>query len=323
MLSQLEAAGVPVFYIQGNHEYDRHAPWLSVHPWPRHIHQTTTDIAGAQVYGLDWLPKGDVQVGLKAIPAGTDILITHQVWKDFMGTIGRTECELSDVHNVQTVLAGDFHVTKVATGVNANGQPIKMLSPGSTAMQDISESPDKFFFVIGRDAAEFVFVPVELKARTLLRYEVKTTEELDELCAGKLAEDISAAIETATRQCLPDEIKKPLVRIKFNKQLPDAYLRMLTAVGESAHVFCDALADKTKTDSRGVKHLRGTVNTVLTALEELLGVETVEYKLAASLVQATDPGKILDECFREHIGKFNEETNAVTAVECEELGASS
>lgn len=143
-LTRMQDEELEVFYIQGNHEYDRNAPWLSVHPWPIHIHDVLYNIRGAQVYGLDWLPRGDIQTALAAVPENTDILITHQVWKDFMGEIGRTECELTDVHHVQTVLAGDFHITKVAESTNAQGKAIKMLSPGSTAMQDMGEQPDKF-----------------------------------------------------------------------------------------------------------------------------------------------------------------------------------
>jgi len=55
-LSRMQAANLDVHYIQGNHEYDRNAPWLSVHKWSRHIHKQTVPINGVRVYGLDWLP---------------------------------------------------------------------------------------------------------------------------------------------------------------------------------------------------------------------------------------------------------------------------
>ena len=191
-LSRMQTAQINVYYIQGNHEYDRNAPWLSVHPWPIHLHDTGVQFGDAEVgiWGLDWLPRGEIQEALKQVPEDTDILITHQVWKDFMGSVGRIECELTEVHHVHTVLAGDFHVTKVAESVNAQGKPIKMLSPGSTAMQDIGEDQHKSFFVICEHEGEIVFTPKKLKTRKLANYVVKDAETLDELCAGKLSKDI-------------------------------------------------------------------------------------------------------------------------------------
>ena len=322
-LTRMQQAAVRAYYIQGNHEYDRNAPWLSIHPWPRHLHDSGVQLHDVGIWGLDWLPKGDIQTALQEVPADTDILITHQVWKDFMGNVGRTECELTDVHHVGIVLAGDFHVTKTIKAVNAQGNPVQMLSPGSTAMQDIGESPEKSFFVISKtDDGQIVFEQQSLKTRQFLKYTVETQEELDDLCSGQLMAAIDEAVAQAKADGVPEYIQKPLVRVKFNKQLPDAYLRLLTAAGEAAHMFCDALADKAR--ERPASSSRATVsNTLLSALEDLLGPGTEEYKLAASLVSATDPNKELDMRFKQYVEDTGEGTDAITAPACEELGAPS
>lgn len=322
-LTRMQQADVRAYYIQGNHEYDRNAPWLSIHPWPLHLHDSGVQLHDVGIWGLDWLPKGDIQTALQAVPADTDILITHQVWKDFMGNVGRTECELTDVHHVGIVLAGDFHVTKTIKAVNAQGNPVQMLSPGSTAMQDIGESPEKSFFVISKtDDGQIVFEQQPLKTRQFLKYTVETQEELDDLCSGQLMTAIDGAVAQAKADGVPEYIQKPLVRVKFNKQLPDAYLRLLTAAGEAAHMFCDALADKAR--ERPASASRATVsNTLLSALEDLLGPGTEEYKLAASLVSATDPNKELDMRFKQYVEDTGEGTDAITAPACEELGAPS
>ena len=322
-LTRMQQANVRAYYIQGNHEYDRNAPWLSIHPWPLHLHDSGVQLHDVGIWGLDWLPKGDIQTAFQEVPADTDILITHQVWKDFMGNVGRTECELTDVHHVGIVLAGDFHVTKTIKAVNAQGNPVQMLSPGSTAMQDIGESPEKFFFVISKtDDGQIVFEQQPLKTRQFLKYTVETQEELDDLCSGQLMTAIDEAVAQAKADGVPEYIQKPLVRVKFNKQLPDAYLRLLTAAGEAAHMFCDALADKAR--ERPASASRATVsNTLLSALEDLLGPGTEEYKLAASLVSATDPNKELDMQFKQYVEDTGEGTDAITAPACEELGAPS
>jgi hypothetical protein len=320
-LTQMQEALVPAYYIQGNHEYDRNAPWLSVHSWPMHLHKKCLpfgSIDGPRVYGLDWLPRGEIQEEFKQVPADTDILITHQVWKDFMGNVGRTECELTDVHHVNVVLAGDFHVTKTIESVNAHGQPIRMLSPGSTAMQDIGETPEKFFFVISKaENGEIVFEPKALNTRPFLKYTAETQDDLDELCSGSLVACIDAAIAGAKERGMPEHIQKPLVRIKFNKELPDAWLRLTTAVGERAHTFCDPLVD-----GGAVKTSRAandTKNDVLSALESLLGQDSAAYKLAAAVYSADDPAKEVDVLFQQHMKK--ETVDAVAETGSEELGA--
>lgn len=300
-LTRMQNANVKAYYIQGNHEYDRNAPWLSVHPWPAHLHAKSAVIGGALVYGLDWQPKGEIQEALKQAPTGMDVLITHQVWKDFMGEIGRTECELRDVHHFQVVLAGDFHVTKEVQGVNAQGKPVRMLSPGSTAMQDMAESPDKFFFVIGRDVTGIVFEPVQLKTRRFSNYVVKDVETLDRLCAGQLAKDIQAMTGG-----LPPEIDKPLIRIKFDKRLPDAYLRLMTAVSHLGHIACEAINEKSNTRSTANREL--SKNDLVTAVADLLGDDNEAYRLAVAMLKAPDPVKEFDAQFSKYVGELDDAT---------------
>lgn len=293
-LDRMAAANVPVYYIQGNHEFDRNSAWLSVHAWPVHLHKKTIEIHGAndprpvRIYGLDWLPRGDIQAALAEVPADTDILITHQVWEDFMGKLGRTDCSLSDVHHVSTVLAGDFHVTKNVTAVNAQGKSVTMFSPGSTCMQDVSESPQKFIFQVNRSNGNppFEVAPQTLLTRPFLSYAVKDQDVLDDLCAGQLVADIKAATLAG-----PELIATPIVRIKFDPQLPDAYLRLMTAAGTAGHMFCEALTEKTP--KKAATRSTGR-NDIIAALDALLPVGSPAHKLAAALVEAHDPVTELD-----------------------------
>lgn len=317
-LSLMQAKDLDVFYIQGNHEYDRNAPWLSVHPWPKHLHKQTVKLHGVTIYGLDWLPRGEIQEALKAVPAGTDALVTHQVWFDFMQHIGRTECALTDVHNTSLVLSGDFHVTKTVEGVNADGRAVRMLSPGSTCMQDMGESPDKYFFVVGRtqsDDAPVAYEPVQLRTRQLIKHVVETPDELDVLCAGALVKQIAASIELAQNANYAPEIVKPLVRVKFAKNIPDAYLRVVTHVADRAHLFCEALATRDKTKSNTVAAQEKT--NLLAVVAELLRSDSDAYKIAESLLTSTDPAREIDVLY----SKFMQEiTDAATDAGSSELG---
>jgi hypothetical protein len=290
-LSRMQKRDIPVFYIQGNHEYDRNAPWLSVHPWPQHLDQRLINIGGVAVYGLDWRPKGEIQTALQEIPAGADILITHQVWQDFMKNVGRPECALTDVHHAKLVLAGDFHVTETAKSVNAQDQPIVMLSPGSTCMQDISEASDKYFFAINRLLnGEVTCANKQLQTRKFASYTIKDIDTLDTLCAGKLHADINELVAQS-----PKQVAKPLIRVKFDKRLPDAFLRISTAVGESAYLFCDALVDKSKGET---ETNRATArNDLMTVVTEMLAGRPDALKLATALLQAENATTELEQQF--------------------------
>lgn len=308
-LSRAEANNIPVYFIQGNHEYDRNMPWLNVHPWADHMHEKTVDIGGLSVYGLDWLPRGDIQEAFTKIPEGTDVLITHQVWQDFMQKIGRTECDLNDVHNTDLVLSGDFHVTKSVKSTNAQGREIVMYSPGSTCMQDMGESPDKYFLVIGVDDTQRIFVEEQpLKTRKLIKHSVTTQDELDNLCAGALADEITAAVEAARADWVPGDIETPLVRVKFAKELPDAYLRVATAVGTRAHLFCEALAQKTKKDTQQTE--RKLKTDLLSVVAELTKGDPAAYDFAFKLLTAVDPAREIDILMNEIDADGNEATDA-------------
>lgn len=319
-LSRMQAANVPVYYIQGNHEYDRNAPWLSVHSWPQHMHKTSVTIDGYKVYGLDWLPRGEIQEAFKEVPQGTHILITHQVWEDLMKGLGRTECRIADVHNVRTILAGDFHITTTVEGVNADGLRTEMLSPGSICMQDLGENPQKYFFVIcAASMGGFNFEPKPLQTRLFEKFTVTEQEYLDQLCAGDLATKIGYLAANATPGMRSAGIDKPIVRIKFDKRLPDAFLRLTTAVGDTAHLFCEALPERNQEAKTATRN--SSKNDLLAALADLLGEDSQEYRLAASLVAAEDPAKELEAFFKAF---FTEESPcAIVETGSTELGTPS
>lgn len=303
-MSQMAAANLPVYYIQGQHELDRNVTWLSVHPWPQNVNKQQFTVNGVKLYGIDWLPRGDIQTAFQEAPADTDMLVCHQVWKDLMKNIGRPECCLNDVHNVRYVLSGDFHVTKIEHSTNAQGGPIQIISPGSTCMQDISESAEKFFFVVTSNGAEFEFTQVPLKTRAMRGYTVTEAHELDDLCAGGFAADITGMLDST----LPAEINKPLVRVKFDKRIPDAFLRINTAVGDAAHLFCDAIVDKTRGQQETNRAV--TKNDLLSAINDLLGGVPDAFNLATALLGAEMPSAEIEKQF-ELFTSSQEAENAV------------
>lgn len=290
-MTKMQAANLPVYYIQGQHELDRNITWMSVHPWPSHVNEQLFEIAGVKLWGIDWLPKGDIQEAFQRVPAETDILVCHQVWKDLMKNIGRPECSLVDVHYVRHVLTGDFHVTTIERGVNAQGFPVSLYSPGSTCMQDISESQDKCFYVVSKDA-DFCVRPVSIRARRFKLYTLTDQSSLDTFCTGAFSADLAQLI-AATE--LPAEIAKPLIRVKFAKKLPDAHLRITSVVDKSAHLFCEALIDKNKGEQETNRAV--AQDDLINAIGELLNNNHTALKLATGLLSAENITTALEQQF--------------------------
>ena len=88
-----------------------------------------------------------------------------------------------------------------------------------------------------------------------------------------------------------------------------------------AHLFCEALADK-NAETQTKNHNRdGARNDLLSALSDLLGADSEEYRLADRLVRAEDPGKELEAFFKAF---FTEEApRAIVEIGSSELGTPS
>lgn len=310
-MSKMQKANLPVYYTQGQHELDRNTTWMSVHPWPKHVNERAFVINDTRLWGIDWLPRGDIQEAFQRVPADTDILVCHQVWKNLMKNIGRPECELSDVHHVKHVLTGDFHVHTIEHDTNAQGLPVALYSPGSTCMQDISEAQDKYFYVISAQGSEFTAQPVPLRTRRFKAYTLTDQNSLDVFCASGFMADLPQLVMSPA---LPPGIDKPLVRVKFDKRLPDAHLRITTTVDKSAHLFCEALVDK----SRGEQETNRAVaqNDLLNAVTELLEKNPAALKLATELLRAENATAGIEQLFL----TFNQEAiNAAITAGSQEL----
>jgi hypothetical protein len=223
-LDRMRAVGLPVYFIQGQHEMDRESPWLLSHGWPVWLDKASVKIGDATVYGMDWRPRGELQPVLEGIPPDVDVVICHQVWEDFMG-IGHTDGALHEVvkdhPRIQLILTGDYHKTVETTAVREDSTRAMVISPGSTCMQEKSEPHLKYFYDIGREPRGFyTFRSIPLTTRPVVDIQIMTIEDLVRFrTAG--GRDIGP---DARR---PAYIQWPLVRIKYLESLPDVYATIM------------------------------------------------------------------------------------------------
>ena len=216
-----------VWYIQGQHERSTPPLLQALHSWPIYLHKQQREIDGICFYGLDYCNPGDVEAELKAVPAETDVLITHQVWKDFLGD-KHGDAWVQWVNGDPLILSGDYHRSFIQT---LSGK--RLLSPGSLCVQDIAETPRKFVYVLFDDlSAE----EIPLRTRNCYYYDIETEEALDEFLTKW--QDNPARVPQPN---VPTYIATNLLRVRYRGDLPQAKRRLEATVGSSAHLFADPI----------------------------------------------------------------------------------
>lgn len=237
MTRLLEGSGLPFYFIQGQHEMSD-TPWLATSSWPIHIHGKTIKLGPFNIYGLDFQPADRIRQAFDDIPEGTDILVAHQVWSEFMGSIAAPQGSFRDVPHVSMVVTGDYHgdyVNKTYRG--KNGQKMRVVNPGATCMQAIDEPPEKYFVTLYDDGSVTCHL---VHSRPFIELgHIQTQDELEEVL-----ETIQARISEAADACQLKDIHEdwsglhvPIVRLAYSPRLALAGRRFKELVGDEAHLF--------------------------------------------------------------------------------------
>jgi hypothetical protein len=243
-LDRLQAGGCGVYFVQGQHErVPGGTPWLAaIHAWPRHLDGRTFRFARPDgrplsVHGLDWRPGPRLGAALAAIPAGVDLLVCHQVWRELMGGQAACEGRLADIPGVPWVVTGDLHKHLRRTLTRGDGSTLEVLSPGSLALQSIDEEPRKQFFVLGVDAdGDYDVASVPLRSRYARTVDATTPEQLEGLLGSELERAFEAAAARAAP--LPPGLARPLLRVRYDPQSsPEAWRRIEAACAGRFHLF--------------------------------------------------------------------------------------
>jgi hypothetical protein len=227
-LERMARENLPVYFNQGQHDM-ADPPWLTIHPWPKHIHKQSFELAGYQFYGLDWQPAGVLQTELAQIPPRTTFLVAHQVWKEHMGGIGNPEGSVSEVPHALFLLTGDYHHTQITEWPNANGQKMSVVSPGSTHMRAIDEPAQKSCYLFSRQPDGKVVITAEPLA-TRPYYEVRINNEFELL---SFCQDANTKLPPPAVE--PSD--KLLLRVSYAMEIPEVSARIRQAVSNRAHLF--------------------------------------------------------------------------------------
>lgn len=230
-IDRMQQANLPIYYIQGQHGHDRFSPWLNVHAWPLYIHRQLVNIRGVNVYGIDWCPRGEFQQELAQVPPQTNILVTHTVWEEFMGSRCVTDGSQKEVPYASMLLTGDFHKTRQDLVVTNDGRHMVVISNGSTCLQEISEPLPKYFHCIGTDSGSLQALAQPLLTRERLEFNLMTPADL-----VQFEQQIQ---QVYSRPGMPSEIALPVVKIRYSEAIEGIYSRLIELAAPEDRLFLE------------------------------------------------------------------------------------
>jgi hypothetical protein len=294
---------IECFYVQGQHDMSD-PPWFSLVGPCEHVDRRPFEIAGLKFYGLDYRPAGVLQAELYKIPSDTDVLIAHQVWGDFMGSVAAPQGGSHDIPKVRCLLTGDYHETIVETAVGKDGQKMTIFSPGSLCMQAINEPPTKYLSVLHDDLS---VTTQQLKTRQVVEPPMICDNNTLDNFVSNIGSLLAEAKHIAVTENLPQRLHKPLLWVHYSGSIDDAGRRIRRAVDDQAHLFLrEQRPEKLDNTARAVERKPGQkhATTLESALPNFLadGGRTDIEEPCMRLLQSTDPKAELSRMREEALG---------------------
>lgn len=241
-MARMHSLGLPVYYVQGQHEMSD-PTWMSLFPGCENVHNVHFKIGDISFFGYDYfLPKSSEDSYERFNKA--DILVTHQVWSELIPRHGQSFCcsyeQVAQAHNYKAIVSGDYHSHFVK---QCDTHPsCVIVSPGSTCLQDMNESPNKAVWVLTSD---FKFVSVPIRTRRLINMTIQSENDL--FTSVGMAKDI---IEDS----LPNGIGKPIIRIKYNTGIKNVYAGMNNAYKDKAYLDFKPIMEEDDDIDEAVEH---------------------------------------------------------------------
>lgn len=212
----------PVYYVQGQHELAEPPLLTAIHPETLHIDGVHVDGPDGLVgFGLDYRHDEHVEQALReVVPGDVDFLLTHQVWRDFMGEDrGSAWAAWS---RCPTIVTGDYHRATSVPIETAGGAGV-LYSPGPPCLHRFGEPTEHSVTLLGRDAQGGIFERVPIRSRRVLCF---TVDAVEDLFAKKADVDAGlAGCELTPHPGVPPELEQAVVRIEIGPRLAPAEVR--------------------------------------------------------------------------------------------------
>lgn len=247
-LDNLSLCGSDFLFIQGQHELQE-TPWIgavashAIHlsdrdsPWQLGCGDKTLVL-----FGLDWTPRELLSEKIAELNSLAEpfyasdkhvvMFVMHQVTRELMGSIVTPELLASSLL-ANILLVGDYHVHTTVKTVNVRGEDLRIISPGSTNIRAINEPANKAFYILNDDLS---LTSIPLLCRTVVKKLLSTSAQLDEFVTT-IANELKMRTESAAATGIPQSVCVPIIDVAYAEELPNAYSRIRSAVGNSGHLF--------------------------------------------------------------------------------------
>lgn len=309
-ISELAACNIQVIFNQGQHEFQADVPWARLGNLNGNVFHLTDPKSqnkkfklanGLAIVGFDYCNAKTLASRLEELAclSGQYFLVTHQVWKDFMGDLGNPQGSFEDIPaNVRYLLTGDYHRHMC---VKQGDRDLTVLSPGSSHMRSLSEPPDKYFFVLEAVKGKPTLSITSEKIPTRGYREFKTSEQSPIALESEIAAFVKNCEENLAVD-LPQELKRPVVRITHKANENEIVNRISEKYGNAVHLFfkLEGLVVTNLADEKTVDVSKLTLAECLDG-EVDKDKEPLTYELASRLLAGGDPSVVLETWLEEKL----------------------
>lgn len=299
-LAQLRDACIPVYFNQGQHEYQQ-SPWMDLDPETRWLHHDDlVTPEGWRIAGCDYQNADNLQAFLRSPRAlAADILVCHQVWKDFMGEHGKPQGEFADIPaNVKILITGDYH-----EHICQNFGSLTVLSPGSTHMRSISEpeNHEVFLLELGTKDTKPKIQSLPLYTRPCIRLDTKSLPDFKAL-KKHTNTLLEGAASYAQQHDLPPAVRLPLVRLSHRTDEDELVRQFADEFRDRGHLFFRQVTSPTADEPSVIDYLDASDRvSLINCLDQFVDPQTqpLTHSLAVALLQSPDPEQTLHRWIQE------------------------
>jgi len=301
-VDRLREAGLPFYHIVGNHDLTQDGTSWFIHPHATRVHGVAFEIGGVSFAGLDYVPADRLAASIAALPAA-EVLVCHQPWAEWMGD-ERSDGRLASIGRFKFVITGDNHKDVGVYDFTADdGRPLRVLSPGSSCMQDSSEGPYKAAWMVCRsDNGQLFGAALDYPGRGKIDVRARTVAELDAVVAS-LPLEIAQAVAYANKAGLAEHLWHPIVVAEYLEDLPEAYARLRATMADPGYLFARPRVAELGPEMPGAS--TAAVTDLRSALQARVAPDDVDYALAMRLVEGSDdPASVLRAAREELLSTF-------------------
>lgn len=293
-LNDMERLANKIYFVQGQHEKAVPPFMRAISSETINLHNDCVTINDRLVRGLDYQHPLEVKQALQQLgDHNYDVLVTHQVWKDFLSE-DFGDVWLHDIGgNPDIVISGDYHQLIV----RANPAVTQVWVPGPIALTRINEDPNKYVIVADENWQEEVF---RLRTRGVYGIAVSTEAGLQELIANA---DRERAFQR--QEGVPDEIAMNIVELSVPSDLTDID-QLIQPLRAYAHIFLKRIFPQTTpisvADERRLQAVEGGVEG---CLSEFYGQDESVYRDALQLWRSDQTAEMINTIFEKRAQNLN------------------